>query len=157
MFVAHKKYLPVFRSCNLGSKVSPDIWCGECPKCLFVSLILSPFLSLGELKKIFGKDMLNDYKMKEYFIELIGQSEHKPFECVGSIDEVNLAVTLAIRKLEQEGAELPLLFGEYRKRGLYHPEHIDMLNAECCGSFNEQNLLPAEFKTILTKEMERLL
>ncbi len=157
MFVSHRKYLSVFRSCNLGSKVSPDIWCGECPKCLFISLILSPFLSLAELKKIFGKDMLNDPKMREYFVELIGQSEHKPFECVGSIDEVNLAVSLTIRRLEQSGDELPLLLAEYKKRGLYHPEHIDMLNSECCGSFNEQNLLPDEFKTILTKEMERLL
>lgn len=157
MFVSHRKYLSVFRSCNLGSKVSPDVWCGECPKCLFICLILSPFLTMQELKKIFGKDLLNDSKMMEYFIELIGQSEHKPFECVGSIDEVNLAVSLAIRKLEREGAELPLLFREYKSRELYHPEHIDMLNAECCGSFNEQNLLPAEFKNILTKEMERLL
>jgi hypothetical protein len=157
MFVSHRKYLSIFRSCNLGSKVSPDIWCGECPKCLFVSLILSPFLSPCELKEVFGKDMLNDPNMKEYFIELIGQSEHKPFECVGSIDEVNLAVSLAIRKLEQNGEKLPLLFEEYKSRSLYVPENIDTLNAECCGSFNEQNLLPAEFKKILKKEMERLL
>ncbi|NLT09129.1 MAG: hypothetical protein GXY08_06465 [Ruminococcus sp.] len=157
MFVSHRKYLPVFRSCNLGSKVSPDIWCGECPKCLFVALILSPFLSREELCDIFGRDMLGDSNMKEYFIELIGQSEHKPFECVGSIDEVNLAVTLAIRRMLSQGEELPLLFEEYRARGLYHPDNIDELNSECCGSFNEENLLPEEFRTILTKEMERLL
>lgn len=157
MFVSHRKYLPVFRSCNLGSKVSPDIWCGECPKCLFVCLILSPFLTMEELIKVFGKDMLNDSNMLEYFIELIGQSEHKPFECVGSIDEVNLAVSLAIRKLEANGEALPLLFREYKDRGLYCPETIDYLNKECCGSFNEQNLLPDEFKTILRKEMENLL
>ena len=95
--------------------------------------------------------------MMEYFIELIGQSEHKPFECVGSIDEVNLAVSLAIRKLEQNGEELPLLFREYKERGLYYPESIDALNNECCSSFNEQNLLPDEFKAILRKEMENLL
>ncbi len=157
MFVSHKKYLPVFRSCNLGSKVSPDIWCGACPKCLFVSLILSPFLSTEELREVFGKDMLNDPQMLEYFIELIGQSEHKPFECVGSIDEVNLAVSLAIRRIEQEGEKLPLLFEEYKLRGLYHPEDIDALNKECCGSFNEENLLPDEFRKILKNEMERLL
>ena len=157
MFVAHKKYLPVFRSCNLGSKVSPDIWCGKCPKCLFVSLILSPFLTPDELTAIFGRDMLNEPAMLEYFTELIGQSEHKPFECVGSIDEVNLAVSLAIRRLEGEGSELPLLFREYKQRGLYRPEELDRLNAECCGSFNEENLLPAEFRGILKKEMERLL
>lgn len=157
MFVSHKKYLPVFRSCNLGSKVSPDIWCGDCPKCLFVALILSPFLSLSQLESIFGRDMLSDENMKEYFIELIGQSEHKPFECVGSIDEVNLAVTLAVQKLESQGEKLPLLFEEYKSRGLYHPENIDRLNREFCSFFNDENLLPEQFRTILTKETERLL
>lgn len=157
MFVSHRKYLPVFRSCNLGSKVSPDVWCGECPKCLFICLILSPFLTMAELKKIFGKDLLNDRQMLNYFIELIGQSEHKPFECVGSIGEVNLAVSLTVRKLEDNGEELPFLLREYKKRGLYCPETIDALNYDYCTSFNEENLLPDEFKTILRKEMENLL
>ena len=157
MFVSHRKYLPVFRSCNLGSKVSPDIWCGECPKCLFVSLILSPFLTLDELKEIFGRDMLNDPAMMEYFIELIGESEHKPFECVGSVSEVKLSVSLAIQKLEAQDRELPLLFDEYVKRELYHPEEIEDIRREYCCYFNEQNLLPDEFKTILKKEMESLL
>ncbi len=157
MFVSHEKYLPVFRSCNLGSKVSPDIWCGECPKCLFVCLILSPFLSPSKLRLVFGKDLLNDKNMKEYFIELIGQSLHKPFECVGSIDEVNLVVSLAIEKYEANDVPLPLLFREYKDRGLYHPETIDSINKRYCGSFNDENLLPEEFRSILTKEMERLL
>ena len=157
MFVSHRKYLPVFRSCNLGSKVSPDIWCGECPKCLFVNLILSPFVPLDELKNIFGRDMLNDENMLGYFTELIGKSEHKPFECVGSVDEVNLAVSLAIRQLENDNQPLPLLFEEYKNTGLYQPELIDGKNNACCKSFNKQNLLPEEFENILTKEMERLL
>ena len=157
MFVSHRKYLPVFRSCNLGSKVSPDIWCGDCPKCLFVSLILSPFLSRSELAEIFGKDMINDTAMNDYFIELIGKSEHKPFECVGSIDEVNLAVTLAIRNAEKNGEELPYLFKKYVETGMYHPEKADAVNAEYCGRFSETNLLPPEFREILIKEMERLL
>lgn len=157
MFVSHRKYLPVFRSCNLGSKVTPDIWCGECPKCLFVCLILSPFLSRDELAGIFGRDMLGDVNMTDYFFELAGQSEHKPFECVGSIDEVNLAVTLAIRKAENSGEELPLLFKKYKDAGLYHPETSDEINAAYCGRYSEKNLLPPEFGKILKKEMERLL
>ena len=157
MFVSHEKYLPVFRSCNLGSKVSPDIWCGECPKCLFVCLILSPFLSPSKLKMIFGKFLLDDESMLEYFIELIGQSEHKPFECVGSIDEVNLAVSLAIEKYEANDMPLPLLFKEYKDRGLYHPGNIAAINREYCCSYNNENLLPEQFRSILTKEMESLL
>lgn len=157
MFVAHKKYLPIFRSCNLGSKVSPDIWCGECPKCLFVCLILSPFLSLDELCGIFGRDMLNDEKMTDYFVELAGMSDHKPFECVGSIDEVRLAVSLAIRRLMAEGQKLPLMFEKFIDLGLYKPQDIDALHEACCNSYNEQNLLPDEFKTILKNEMRHLL
>ncbi len=157
MFVSHKKYLSVFRSCNLGSKVSPDIWCGECPKCLFICLILSPFLSHSELTEIFGKDLLNDTAMEEYFTELIGKSEHKPFECVGSISEVNLAVSLAIRKYIDEKQELPFLFRKYVDTGLYLPDTIDLRNEKICRSFSGNNLLPDTFKNILTKEMERLL
>lgn len=157
MFVSHKKYLPVFRSCNLGSKVSPDIWCGECPKCLFVSLILSPFLSREELFSIFGRDMLDDPAMENYFLELTGQSEHKPFECVGSIDEVNLSVSLAVRNMLESSSELPYLFKKYVELGLYCPETIDERNKAYCAGWSENNLLPEEFKNILRSEMERLL
>lgn len=157
MFVSHRKYLPVFRSCNLGSKHSPDIWCGECPKCLFVSLILSPFLSTGELLSIFGRDMLNDPAMETYFLELIGRSEHKPFECVGSIDEVNLSVSLAVRNMLENNEELPFLFKKYVELGSYCPETIDEKNKAYCAGWSENNLLPEEFKIILRSEMERLL
>ncbi len=157
MFVSHKKYLPIFRSCNLGSKYNPDIWCGNCPKCLFVCLILSPFLSLDELTKIFGRDLLNSPDMENYFIELIGRSEHKPFECVGSIDEVNLAISLAIKQILREKGKLPLLFEKYLEQGLYDPESLSQRNEKYCSGFSEDNLLPEKFKKILTKEMERLL
>lgn len=157
MFVSHKKYLSVFRSCNLGGKVSPDIWCGECPKCLFVCLILSPFLTHDELCCIFGRDMLNDPDMLSYFIELVGKSDHKPFECVGSIDEVRLAISLAIRNIEEKGGELPLLFTEFKALGLYEADALEKKNAAYCGLWNNENLLPTEFRAILKKEMERLL
>lgn len=157
MFVNHKKYLPIFRSCNLGSKASPDIWCGNCPKCLFICLILSPFLNHDELTEIFGKDLLNDTSMENYFIELIGKSEHKPFECVGSIDEVNLAVSLAIRNYLEKSQPMPFLFDKYINMGLYSPDTIDSRNRKICSGFSENNLLPDEFKNILIKEMERLL
>lgn len=155
MFSAHEKYLSVFRSCNLGGKVSPDIWCGECPKCLFVCLILSPFLTDDELTGIFGKDLLNDKSMTEYFTELIGKSAHKPFECVGSVDEVNLAVSLAIRK--RDGEKLPLLFELYKEQSFYNPKYIDEKNNEYCQYFCSENLLPESFRKILLNEMERLL
>ena len=45
---SHLNYLHVFKSCNVGSK--QDIWCGNCPKCLFAYIILSPFIDVTDLK-----------------------------------------------------------------------------------------------------------
>ncbi len=157
MFAAHKKYLPVFRSCNLGSKVSPDIWCAECPKCLFVSLILSPFVTSQELTDIFGKNLIDDEDMIDYFTELIGKSEHKPFECVGSIDEVNLAVQMTIKKYLKEKTPIPLLLEKYMEMGLYSPDGIDEKAEEYMSKYNDVNLLPEKFELILKEEMERIL
>lgn len=94
LFSRHEKYFDVFRSCNAGSK--QDVWCGQCAKCLFAYIILSPFIPPDRLRSIFGKDMLDDPRMKQFFDELTGRGETKPFECVGTVDEVNAALGLAV-------------------------------------------------------------
>ncbi len=86
LFAQAKQYHDVFRSCNVGSK--KGIWCCDCAKCLFVYIILSPFLSDEELVGIFGENLLNKESLKEIFMELTGIKENKPFECVGTRREV---------------------------------------------------------------------
>lgn len=157
MFVSHRKYLKIFRSCNLGSKVDPDIWCGNCPKCLFVSLILSPFLTREEITEIFGDYLPDKPEMLDWFHELIGAAGHKPFECVGSIDEIRLAVSMTIRNFTENGEKLPLLFEDFISLGLYDPDSLDSTIKLYCESYNENNLLPPEFEKILKTEMERRL
>ena len=97
-----------FKSCNVGSK--SDSWCGNCPKCLFTYIILSPFIERDTMIKIFGKDLYNDKSLKQYFNELIGHSEVKPFECVGTIDEINMAVKETIKMTDDP---LPFLLDYY--------------------------------------------
>ena len=46
-----------------GSK--EDKWCGDCSKCLFVYIILSPFLDEESLKNIFGENLLDKEEMYE--------------------------------------------------------------------------------------------
>ena len=96
LFSHYGKYHPVFRSCNAGSK--EDIWCGRCAKCLFAYIILSPFIPPQQLDTIFGKNMLDDPAMLQFFNELTGHAETKPFECVGTIDEVNTALSMAVER-----------------------------------------------------------
>lgn len=93
LFAQCEAYHPVFRSCNVGSKT--DSWCGHCPKCLFTWIILSPFLSREKLTAIFGKDLLNDSTLRPIFEELNGTAPVKPFECVGTVEEVRACVEAA--------------------------------------------------------------
>jgi hypothetical protein len=109
VFAENPKYFPHFLSCNPGSKSGK--WCGKCPKCLFTWIILSPFISQSKLQKIFGKDLLNDKELLSVLEELSGISTHKPFECIGTVEEVNASLHHLIRNYRQD--EMPPLLKHY--------------------------------------------
>jgi UDP-N-acetyl-alpha-D-muramoyl-L-alanyl-L-glutamate epimerase len=108
IFAGFEEYHTVFRSCNAGSKT--DSWCCKCPKCLFTYIILSPFLSSEKLSEFFGNNIMDDISLKPCLDELTGISETKPFECIGTIDEVNLALQLTLKKTPEP---LPALLKAY--------------------------------------------
>ena len=83
-----------FRSCNVGSK--KDEWCCNCPKCLFTYIMLAPFLPENELNKMIGENLIIKPSLQNSLKELRGLTKVKPFECVGTVDEVNLALYQAI-------------------------------------------------------------
>ncbi len=92
MFARHPQYFPVFKSCNAGSKENK--WCCNCSKCLFAYIILSPFINNDTMVDIFGEDLLDKPELQQYFDELCGIAPNKPFECVGTINEVNKALEM---------------------------------------------------------------
>ena len=111
-FARHTDYHPVFTSCNRAFKLQESdrtSWCGDCPKCRFVFLILAPFLSREALLAIFGgRDLLADDTQLEGFLELLGSAGLlKPFECVGEPDECRVA--LALLRAHPDWAAHPFL------------------------------------------------
>ncbi len=96
LFSRFTQYHDVFRSCNVGSK--QDVWCGHCAKCLFAYIILSPFIAPERLNAIFGKPMLDDETLQHEFLQLVGEAETKPFECVGTVGEVRQALGMALER-----------------------------------------------------------
>ena len=119
-------YHGVFKSCNAGSKT--DSWCGKCPKCLFTWIILSPFIPRQRLTEIFGKDLMADPELQPIFEELNGTSAVKPFECVGTVEEVRACVEAA--------------------------EHGNRTQVEeILKRFNEENFLPSKFVEILKSKL----
>lgn len=100
-FARHPQYFDAFTSCNLAYRIAPEArsagWCGQCPKCVFVFLLLAAFLPRERLVGIFGRDILNEPAQREGLIEILGLGEHKPFECVGEPSEAVEALQLVQR------------------------------------------------------------
>ena len=114
IFSKHKKYHTVFKSCNVGSKEKEWEWCCNCAKCLFAYIILSPYLYKKELINIFGMDLFENKELLKTFLELTGNGKTKPFDCVGTFEEVNFAISKTIKNIEKQNIKLPYLLEYYR-------------------------------------------
>ena len=137
-FVRYPEYLPVFKSCNLGSKT--DSWCGKCAKCLYVYIMLAAFLDDAELKNIFGSDMLGNAEFTDLFNGLVYADFDKPFECVGTRAEIRLALYRAYKR--REGKDIPLLLKNYISAEPEEPENLDDF-------FDNDNFVPDELIGLL--------
>lgn len=140
MFSTYEHYHSVYRSCNRGKKTNE--WCGVCAKCLFVYIILSPYVERQALIGQFGKDLLDDIELKPIFDELIGTKDTKPFECVGTIWEVRHALNLTLQQFD-DGALL-----EY-----YRSINGPALPAEPT-EYEDGELVPMSHRELLKKEMD---
>ena len=128
LFSKYKDYHKVFRSCNVGSKSDPWKWCLNCPKCLFVFIILRAFLSYEEIINIFGENLLDKKDLEKDFLELIGQSDTKPFECIGTIDEVKYAMN---RIIKDDSSYLS---------NLYKEKYLEDINIDLSKIYYEHNV-----------------
>jgi UDP-N-acetylmuramoylalanine--D-glutamate ligase len=102
LFSRYPKYFPVFSSCNKSFKVTGGepacLWCGECPKCTFVFLMLAAFLPKKSVLSIFGKNLFNNTELISSFKDVLGFGKLKPFDCVGTFEEARAALVLAAPK-----------------------------------------------------------
>lgn len=127
-----------FRSCNVGSKT--DSWCCHCPKCLFTYLMLSPFLPKSSADSIFGKALLNEETMRHHLNELRGLADIKPFECVGTVEEVNTALAHAHSSYKHE---------------LLMPQQIRHSSLQAAlDTWNTQHALPQQFEQLLRQALK---
>ena len=147
IFAENTQYYPVFKSCNAGSKT--DIWCCNCPKCLFAFTILSPFIAMDTLVAIFGENLFGKPDMLNYLRELTGLADVKPFECVGTVDEVNAALHLYIENHKNE--QHPLLIDYYIASPLFSANN-SMMQEKILNEFNGKHFLKREFLDILKQK-----
>lgn len=139
-------YHPIFRSCNAGSKT--DSWCGACAKCLFAWIILEPFTGKPILKDIFGKDLMEDPSLLPYLEELSGQKPTKPFECVGTVSEVNASLKAILKRRNRP---YPVLLDHASKILDAENEALESLLQD----FNHEHFLNDKETVILKKALDK--
>ena len=139
-FVKYPKYFPVFQSCNLGSKT--DTWCGKCAKCLYVYILLSAFLDDKILTEIFGLNMLDNPEFMDMFDGLVLDGVDKPFECVGTRDEIRLSLEMALKKRGANPPALLRVYAGYRENGGFDIPSLDNF-------FDNNNFVPTELLPLL--------
>lgn len=144
LFSRYEKYHTIFKSCNVGSKGKEWQWCSKCPKCLFVYTILSPFLYKEKLLNIFNNDLFEDESLLDTFIELAGYGKTKPFECVGTFEEVKFAISTTIKNLEDKKEKLPYLLQYYKDNF-----ELSDLSVDITKRYNDTNNLTEELNNIL--------
>ncbi len=149
IFSSYTRFHNVFKSCNAGSKT--DTWCCECPKCLFTYIILSPFIAQTKLENIFGENLLDSADFLYIFNQLIGIEKTKPFDCIGTIDEVNAALCMTILVILKElknPNELPYLLKYYMNSENYN-KYKDSDNSKLLTEINTEHFLSPELLTLI--------
>ena len=93
-----KKYGYKFSSCNeanykQGAQNTQLTWCGNCAKCANTYLLFCPFLAPQVLQSLFSDvDLFRKPELIDTFKGLLGVDNFaKPFECVGTVDELRFA------------------------------------------------------------------
>ena len=105
-FAALTEYHPVITSCNRAFRLGVDDgrWCGDCDKCRFIFLLLSPFMPATVLTRMFADNLLDNPKHLEGYRALLGLHDHRPFECVGEQAESMVALTWVTHQSEWRNA-----------------------------------------------------
>ena len=146
MFSHYKKYHKVFKSCNLGSKEKTWNWCCDCTKCLFIYIILSPFLTKNEMIDIFGQDLYEREDLLNYFKQILGFSKTKPFDCVGTYSEARLAVSLTIKNYN---GKLPFLLEFYKNNYTLELDDTNIVK------YNDVNNIDSYYDYLVKDELNK--
>ena len=90
--------------------------------------------------------MLDDRELKDIFDGLVGFSPVKPFECVGTVSEINFALWKLSDRYRTENREMPYLLK-------YFTENAAEYNGENpLNGYNPMNNVPDDF-LFAVKEM----
>jgi len=116
-----------------------------------VYTILRPHLNNEQTIKIFGKELYEDASLEQLFKELLGISGIKPFECVGTNEEMILAMYQYYQKSASQVTKSPIL-EIFKTEILPKMSQTDFLTLEKkLTKINDEDNIPEEIKKIINE------
>jgi UDP-N-acetyl-alpha-D-muramoyl-L-alanyl-L-glutamate epimerase len=148
------QYAPIFRSCNRGQKT--NTWCGECSKCLFAYITFYPFLDTEKTIEIFGQDLFTKKYLLDEALALLGKTETKPFDCVGTHEESMAAFYLCIEKSQAHHPNLPILLQLVWDQVLSKQHSLKERSEKILHSWDQNHQLPGKMEVLIQDEIKNL-
>jgi len=149
LFSKYQLYFPHFSSCNKNftvfKKGSSKRWCGKCAKCAFMFLMLSAFVSREEMISMFGRNLFADHSLIPLYKQLLGIKDIKPFDCVGTFEEVAVAFYMVHEKGEFKDEPVIKMFKRLVLPGM---KDVSKLKNHVF-QVGDAHTVPDEFKAIL--------
>ena len=157
IFTQYQQYFGIFSSCNNNFKIiesnktTDHRRCGVCPKCAFVYTTLRPFISDDDAQIIFGQELYNNEDLIPLYKELLGIQWIKPFECVGTNEEVTYAMYLQYEKIKHI-AQIPPIMKLFKNEILHKlsPNDLLILEKNLFMLYTEETNIPKIFQSIFS-------
>lgn len=151
LFTQYPQYFSKTTSCNRNWRIleetrSASRWCGQCPKCAFVFACMAAYLPKATLLAMFGSNFFEDEKLLPLYRELLGLERFKPFECVGTVDEVKAAFLLARKRGDLKDTAAMKMFEAEVMPSIKDPS---ALIASALAPAHEQ-FIPEPFRSLLS-------
>ena len=156
LFAQYPHYFSVFSSCNNNFKIiesnkpTDHRRCGVCPKCAFVYTTLRPFVRDEAIQTIFGQELYENAALIPLYKELLGIDGIKPFECVGTNEEVIYAMYLYYEKIKNN-SQIPPIMQLFKNEILPTLSSNQLIHLEnkLFMQYTEETHIPKNFETIL--------
>ncbi|OGV96149.1 hypothetical protein A2W24_05285 [Microgenomates group bacterium RBG_16_45_19] len=154
LFSQTDQFDSIFSSCNQTRNRG---WCGRCPKCAFVYLLLNAFLPQTRIKAIFGpEDFFTRPVIIHHLRDLVGLGQHKPFDCVGTSSDTQMALILTLQRLYTQSLPLPAPLTQIAQALNLDFSNAAQLLANLTTAWDHHHHLPPAYVQVLKAKLNQI-
>ena len=118
---------------------------------------MSAFTPPQEVTEIFGFNLLENSSIQQHIRELVGLTDHKPFECVGTQEEsMNALLLVALQYKKNTGSVPPVIEKLIDELHVHIPADESDLLTKILSVWNNENYIPEEYIPLIKGQLQKI-